>query len=204
MLHDFDWYCRNVLKIATKSDGLKPMRLRKVQKKYLQFLKDEFPNGIIRSICLKPRQAGWSTLIAAYNFHNTIIKKNHSGLVMADKFDRTQAVYNIYTRFLDNTPERLRPMIAKQNDDQVLFDNPSKDLRIVRPGLGSGFVTETAQDPNAGKSVSRQWAHLSEYAFYPHASEIDTSVQNSIPLAKGTAIFKESTANGMAGNGLSF
>lgn len=180
------------------------MRLRKVQLKFFQFLKDEFPNGIIRVLSLKPRQAGWSTGIAAYNYHNTVRQKNHSGLVMADKAARTAAVHSIYSRYLDNTPERLRPMIAKNNEEQILFDNPNKDSRIKHPGLGSGFVTETAQDPNAGKSASRQWAHLSEYAFYPYATEIDTSVQNSIPLARGTAIFKESTANGMAGHGKSF
>lgn len=95
-------------------------------------------------------------------------------------------------------------MIAKLNDDEVLLDNPNRTLRNSTPGLGSGFLTETAQDKNAGKSSSRRWAHLSEYAFYPFATEIDQSVQNSIPLAKGTAIFKESTANGMGGDGESF
>lgn len=203
-LLDFNWYSRNALKIQTKTGGFLPFILRIYQLKYLQHLKDDFPDGIIRSLSLKPRQAGWSTLIGGKNFHSTATRHSYNGIVMADKSGRTQAVHGIYSRYLEHMPARLRPMVAKNNEEQILFDNPNKDLRLQFPGLSSGFISETAQDPNAGKSSSRQWAHLSEYAFYPYASEIDTSVQNSIPLARGTAIFKESTANGMSGDGESF
>lgn len=203
-LLDFEWYAPHALKIQTKDSGIRPFKLRKIQRRYLQHLKDDFPNGIIRSMSLKPRQAGWSTLIAGYNTHKISTKFSYNGLVMADKLARTDAIHKIYTRYIDLMPPRLRPMIAINNSEQVLFDNPSPKHREEYPGLSSGFITETAQDPNAGKSSSRQWAHLSEYAFYPHAAEIDTSVQNSIGLHRGTAIFKESTANGMGGDGESF
>lgn len=203
-LLDFEWYAPRVLKIQTKNNGVRPFRLRKVQLKFLQHLRDSFPDGIIRSISLKPRQAGWSTLISGYNAHKVMTKFSYNGLVMADKLARTTAIHKIYTRYIDLMDESLKPMMAINNSEQVLFDNPDPRLRKSHPGLSSGFITETAQDPNAGKSSSRQWAHLSEYAFYPHAAEIDTSVQNSIGLHRGTAIFKESTANGMGGDGESF
>lgn len=167
-------------------------------------MKNDFPDGIIRSLSLKPRQAGWSTLIAGINTHRTCTTKSYKGIVIADKFARTQAVHSIYTTYIDNLPAQLRPMIAKRNDSEILFDNPNPSERLSKPGLGSGFLTETAQDENSGKSSSRQWAHLSEYGFYPYASALDQSVQNSIGLHKGTAIFKESTANGMGGIGASF
>jgi len=129
---------------------------------------------------------------------------SYRGIVAADKFARTQAIHNIYTTMIDNLPKPLTPMIAKRNESEVLFDNPDPFKRDSNPGLASGFLTETAQDKDAGKSSSRQFAHLSEYAFYPFAMELDQSVQNSIPLAKNTAIWKESTANGMGGDGQSF
>jgi hypothetical protein len=201
---DFEWYAKNCLKIQTKSNGIQPFVLRKVQLRFLQHLKDDFPDGIIRSISLKPRQAGWSTVISGINTHRGCTRHSYSSIVMADKFDRTNAVFSIYKRFVTHLPPRLRPMMSKFNESEILFDNPSVEERIKRPGLSSGFLAETAQDPDAGKSASRQGAHLSEYAFYPYAAQIDTSVQNSIPLARGTAIFKESTANGMAGDGESF
>lgn len=202
--YNFEQYAPAALKIQTKSSGLQPLNLRKIQRQFLQHLKDDFPDGIIRSLNLKPRQAGWSTIIAAINVHKMNLFYSRKGLVMADKFDRTSAVHGIYTTMIDNLPKHILPMIAKRNESEVLFDNPNPMLRDKFPGLGSGFLTETAQDPNAGKSSSRQWAHLSEYAFYPYASEIDQSVQNSIGLHKGTAIFKESTANGMGGVGEPF
>ena len=203
-LRNFESCAKTALKIQTKTTGLKPLKLRKIQQKFIDHLKNDFPDGIIRSLSLKPRQAGWSTLIAARNFHQMATRYSSKGILIADKFTRTQAVHSIYQTYLDNLPLPLRPMVAKRNDSEILFDNPNPEARDITPGLSSGMVTETAQDPNAGKSSSRQWAHLSEYAFYPYASEIDQSVQNSIGLHKGTAIFKESTANGMTGDGESF
>lgn len=203
-LLNFKWYAPRVLKIQTKSNGMQPFKLRKIQLKYLDHLKNDFPDGIIRSICLKARQVGQSTLIAGINTHNTITRYNHNGIVMADKYDRSQAVFGIYKRLITNIPDRLKPMIAKFNDHEIIFDNPNSFQRTTKPGLGSSLIAETGMDQDAGKSASRQWAHLSEYAFYQFSSEIDQSVQNSIPLAKGTMIVKESTANGMGSTGESF
>lgn len=203
-LHNFEQYSRAALKINTKVHGLRPFVLRKYQLRYLQHLKEDFPDRIIRSVSLKPRQAGWSTLIAGINTHKMATQFNERGIMLADKFARTNEVHGIYSTFVNNIPLPIRPMIDKNNGDEILFDNPNKDQRTVKQGLGSGFKSETAQDPNAGRSGTRKWAHLTEHAFYPHALEIDEGVQNSIPLAPGTRIFKESTANGMAGDGEAF
>jgi hypothetical protein len=124
--------------------------------------------------------------------------------MLADKFARTNEVHGIYSTFVNNIPIELRPMMAKNNSDEILFDNPDTAARVLKPGLGSGFKSETAQDPNAGRSGTRRWAHLTEFAFYPYANDIDEGIQNSIPLARGTRIFKESTAYGMSGVGEAF
>jgi hypothetical protein len=204
MIRNFEWYAERILKIRTKINGLQPLKLRKSQKRFLKHLQEDFPNGIIRSINLKPRQAGWSTIIAGYNVHRMATSFDERGIMLADKFARTQEVHGIYQTYVNNIPAELRPMIAKNNSDEILFDNPDPMDRVKRPGLGSGFKSETAQDPNAGRSGTRKWAHLTEYAFYPYADSVDEGIQNSIPLAPGTRIFKESTAYGMSGVGESF
>lgn len=204
MLLDLEWYAPRLLKIRTKTQGDMPLHFRKVQRRFIQHLKDDFPHGIIRSLSLKPRQAGWSTTIAAFCFHRTITRHSYNCLVMADKFARTAAVYGIYKKYHDSLPPAFKPMVRSENNDEIFYGNPNTKLKLTNPGLESGITNETAQDPNAGKSASRQAAHLSEYAFYPYAMEVDQSVQNSIPLARGTAIFKESTANGMGGDGEAF
>lgn len=201
---DFSYYCPRVLKIKTKIHGIQPFILRDYQKKYLQWRTDSFPTGIIRAIILKPRQSGFSTLEAGINIHRTITRHNERGIVMADKFGRTSELQSIYSNYITHIPDKIKPMIAKDNSDEVLFDNPNRELRNAKPGLGSGFKYETAQDANAGRAGTRNWAHLSEFAFFPHAMETDEGLGNSIPLARGTSIVKESTANGMSGDGEAF
>lgn len=201
---DFEWYAPRVLKIMTKVNGLQPLKLRKSQKRFLKHLHEDFPDGIIRSISLKPRQAGWSTIIAGINVHKMATCFHEKGIMLADKFGRTREVHGIYSNYVNNIPHEIRPMVAKNNNEEILLDNPDPLERVKRPGLGSGFRSETAQDPNAGRSGTRRWAHLTEYAFYPYADSVDEGIQNSIPLAKGTRIFKESTAWGMSGVGESF
>lgn len=203
-LFNFHWYSRNILKIQTKTQGIQPFNLRGYQNKYIEHLKNDYAGGIVRSIVLKPRQAGFSTLAAGYHVHRMATEFNYRGIFLADKFARTQEVHSIYSTFVNNIPQPIRPMIAKNNSDEIYFDNPSPEERTNNPGLGSGFKSETAKDKFAGRSGTRMWAHMTEAAFYEYALDIDEGVQNSIPLAKGTTIIRESTAYGLTGKGEAF
>lgn len=203
-IKDFEWYASRVLKIQTKTSGLKPFDLMPHQAKYVHHIKNDFPDGIVRSIVLKSRQSGFSTLIAGMNIHRMATERDCKVIMLADKFGRSVDVHNIYSRFVNNLPEKLRPMISKNNEREIEFDNPILSNRKARPGLGSSLKTETAQDPNAGRSGTRKIAHMTEAAFFAYASQIDEGVQNSIPLASGTYIVKESTAWGKQGIGESF
>lgn len=195
-LLDFNWYSECVLKIQTKTDGLKPFKLKKIQKKYIEHLKRDFKNGITRSIVLKPRQSGFSTLIAGINAHQMWTKHDEKGIMLADKHGRTKEVFSIYETFRKHVPVNLLPGVHRKdiiNSEEMYFES-----------IRSGFKSETSNDPNAGRSGTRRWAHLTEFAFYRNADAIDEGIQNSIPLAKGTRIFKESTAFGISGVGASF
>lgn len=201
---DFSFYCPKVLKIKTKIHGIQPFKLRKYQARYIKHIKEDYPDGIVRSVVLKCRQAGFSTIVAGINVHAMATRFNERGIMLADKFSRTKEVHGIYSHMVDNMPDRLKPMITKNNEEEIFFDNPSKDARNTKAGLGSGLVSYTALDENAGRSGTRMFAHLTEMAFYRYAMQIDEATQNSIPLAKGTRIIKESTANGMSSNGEAF
>ena len=201
-LADYYFYTDNFLKIKTKVNGLQDFKLREYQRNFRAFYDDI--KGPIRIYALKPRQAGFSTEVASFFSHKMFTEHYYTGIAMADKKGRTQAIGNIYSTFLQELPHDLKPMISLENTEQIHFDNPIKKARELNPGLSSGIVFETANDPNAGRSTSRKFAHLSEAAFYRYANEIDEGVQNSIPLAEGTAIIKESTANGKGGIGKAF
>lgn len=204
IIYDFDWYSRQNLKIRTKVNGVTSFKLRKYQLRYLDHLKNDFPSGIIRSIVVKPRQSGFSTLIAGINVHKMCTNYNEVGILLADKYSRTGDVHGIYSLMVNNLPLQVKPMVDKINGDEIMFDNPNKEERIKKPGLISGIKSETANDPWAGRAGTRRFAHMTEFAFYNYATEVDEGIQNSIPLAKGTRIFKESTSNGMAGSGEAF
>lgn len=196
VLLDFEWYAANVLKIQTKIDGIRPFKLRKIQKKYLQHLKEDFPSGIIRSIVLKPRQSGFSTLIAGINTHKMWMHYDQKGIMLADKLNRTQEIFSIYDTFRKTVDPIMLP--AKHPEDII------NSREMYFENRRSGMKCETQNDPNAGRSGSRRWAHLSEFAFFTNADSIDEGVQNSIPIARGTRIFKESTAYGVSGAGRAF
>lgn len=201
-LFDYEFYTRNFLKIRTKNQGVKPLILRQYQKKFIKFWDDI--KGPKRIIVVKPRQAGFSTLVASKFFHLMVTNKDYAGIAMADKSDRAMAIQKLYSFYLQELPKSLRPMIETNNTEKIWFENPNFNERTKKPGLRSGIKIETALDPNAGRSEPRKFAHLSENAFYRYYTEIDDGVQNSIPLHNDTCIVKESTANGRVGIGRPF
>jgi len=184
-------------------DGLQPFILRRYQKDFIRFWDEMAETGPVRINVGKPRQAGFSTTIAGKFAHFMGTMEDYRLIAMADKSGRTAEIQSIFSTFANNLPGPIRPMISKDNTEELVFDNPSKKAsdKDKNPGLRSSVKFETAQDPNAGRSGSRRGAHLSETAFYRYYREIDEGVQNSIPLAKGTAIIKESTGNGRSGIG---
>lgn len=203
-IFDFDFYANHFMKIKTKLDGLQPFVLRKYQKSFVKYWRELEELGPVRIIVLKPRQSGFSTLVGGLFFHGMATREHYKGIALADKKGRTAEIASIYSTFNNNLPPSIKPMCEKDNTEEIFFDNPKKTMQFMSPGLSSGVKFETAQDPNAGRAGSRRFAHMSENAFYRYYREIDEGVQNSIPLSKGTAIIKESTANGRAGIGKPF
>jgi hypothetical protein len=202
---DFEWYAANVLKIQTKTSGVLPFSLLKYQRDFVRDIAQKEKAGQpLRYIVLKARQCGFSTLAAGLFTHRMQTRPNFKTIVLADKAARTDEIFSIYSRFTNLTPQIIRPMIAAHNNREILFDNPDQEARAINPGLGSGVKAETAQDPYAGRSGTRSAAHMSECAFYPYAQEVNEGIGNSIPLAPGTFVIKESTANGLGERGEPF
>lgn len=201
-LKDYYFYSRHFQKIKTKDGKLTNFILREYQRRFIEFWQNI--QGPKRIIVLKPRQAGFSTLISSKFSHETFTQENVKGIAMADKKARTAEIGGMFKTFLEELPSELSPMTQLSNTEQILLDNPNLKLRKTKPGLKSSIQFETANDPNAGRSGTRRWAHLSEVAFYRYMKEIDDGIQNSIPLLDFTTIIKESTANGRAGIGKPF
>lgn len=188
------------MQIKNKNGVLQPLYLREYQKRFVQSVLDE--KGPKRTLVLKPRQAGFSTIAAAMHFHRMATEKGYSCLAMADVYTRTTAIANIYSTYYQMLPNELKPMVSVNNSERILFSNP--DERHPKQGLNSGVLFGTARDVNAGKSESRKGVHLTEAAFYRYLPAILESIQNSVPLLDDTMSIIESTANGMGGIGKTF
>ena len=90
----------------------------------------------------------------------------------------------------DLTPEILKPHSKYSSRKELQFDI-----------LDSSYVVATAGGDGIARGETFTQAHLSELAFWPNSTAKDNfnAISQAIPNTKGTAVFVESTANGVSG-----
>lgn len=86
-----------------------------------------------------------------------------------------------------------------ENLDKDLFAQPDKknDNMLMYNRLGSGYRVGTAGSAEIGRSMTNQYLHLSEYAFYKDAARISLGLMQTVAEMVDTEVIKESTANGV-------
>jgi hypothetical protein len=90
-------------------------------------------------------------------------------------------------------------MVKYSNKKELVFSNPSTLKIHDNPGLGSKIAVSTAGSKEAGRSETNQLMHGSEVAFWASPEEVMAGMLQTIPMAKNTMVFLESTANGIGG-----
>jgi hypothetical protein len=178
--------------IQTKGDRKHPPQLIRfdpnaVQRLYLDTIQpgwqaSGFALRGLREDILKARQFGFSTLILALFYLDTVNNPNITTVVMAHDTESTEGLFEIVKRFHDYLPEGKKP--------RTRFCNVR---RISYPDLGSSISVRTAGTKTVGRSMTIHNLHCSEVAFYDNP-KIFTGLLQAVP-ASGN-VFKESTANG--------
>lgn len=191
---DFNKFCELNLKIRTK-DGkivtLKPNRVQTiVVGRVLEKLENEEP---IRFIILKARQQGVSTIVEALIYWWTITNKGQQSKIIAHNTDTSEYLYNMFRTFYDNSLPSFRPGTKYNTRNDITFDNETSPEK----GLKSQIDTATAENSGTGRGQTVQWLHASEVALWPKGQEIVAGLMQAVPLMANTAIFLESTANGI-------
>ena len=182
---DMPRHARECLKVITKEALLKPLILNKPQLIIHKMLEEQREkHGLVRAIILKGRKQGASTYIGARFYNRTRLYKHRVAKVMAHKSDSTDALFKMVKTYYENDPVALRADTS--NAKQYKFSNGSS-YEVATAG-GSG---------EAGRGDTPTLAHMSEVAFYPSAEKTFAGFANSVPLAQGTEIIIESTANGI-------
>lgn len=191
LLNDFEFYCRHCVKIRTKAGTIIPLTFNRVQRRFVKMITDQMATrGYIRMIVLKARQQGLSTIISAWQYWFLSQREAKKGLVMAHEAEATNSLLNMYKRVHDNVPVQMRPHTKYNSKNELTFDVLDSALRVA-----------TASGRAVARGETLQCTHLSEVAFWPtaFANENFNGLIEAVPDVPDTAVFVESTAQGMTG-----
>jgi hypothetical protein len=171
-----------LLKIRTKKNGIKVLRLNRAQQAYAR-------NCSKQNIVLKARQIGITTYIASRFFLQTVTRPGTVAVQVAHSQESAEAIFTIVRRFWDKLPVGLR------ND--ALVHSRANVRQLAFPQLDSEYRVETA-DTNAGRGMTVHCLHCSEVSRWPRdAAETLASLRAAV--APDGEIVLESTPNGAAG-----
>ena len=193
-------YCENVIWIRDKRQKLVQLKFKPAQTTLYEAIKKELQEGRPpRIIVLKGRQQGISTITEALMFQDSATRPMGNTLIVAHRDDSTAALFNMNKLFYDYLPAKLQPMKKASNAKELVFENPTRDPaeKRKRPGLRSRIRCITAGGKGAGRSLTQNNVHLSEFAFWPgNKMETLLGIMQSVPDDINTLVVIESTANG--------
>ena len=188
---DFKFYAKHALKIRTKEGEIKPLVLNAAQKILLDAILDDLATReYVRIIILKGRQQGLSTMVEGFLYWQVSQREATKALVVAHKADSTAALFDMTKRYHKECPTILRPSTQYSSKRELSFDV-----------LDSKFIVATAGGDDIARGETLQLLHCSELAFWSKttAKEIFNGLENCVPNVRDTALFIESTANGISG-----
>lgn len=189
---DFKRYCKNNLMILNKTGELIPFNLNQEQEiivdEVVKCLKEGRP---VRLILLKDRQIGVSTIVEALIYWWTATHKNIQSKIVAHDTVTAQKLYKMFLRYYDNSNPLFKPKTRFYTRTDLAFDTEEGT------GLKSQIDTSSAENTSSGRGDTIHWLHGSEVAVWRNGEELVSGLMQAVPLLPNTAIFLESTANGV-------
>lgn len=186
ILKNLPLFAKNFLIIHDKSGAVRNFELNRAQLYIHERLEAQFmATGKVRALILKGRQQGVSTYVQSRFFHKIVTRRGKKAFILTHLSDATRAIFEMTKRYSENLDSDLFPQPDKKNDNTLMYD-----------GIGSGYRVGTAGSAEIGRSMTNQYLHLSEYAFYKDAASISLGLLQTVAEIADTEIIKESTANG--------
>jgi len=195
-LVDMPFYTENTLWIESDLDGLTRLKANPMQLKFETACQQMLDSvGFIRMIILKARRFGFSTWIQARGFRRMHLMENQKFATVAHNTDATQEIFNMSKFFYDMLPQHplILPHQGKANEKEMFFDDVRNRLRVF-----------TAGGKEIMRSAGNNILHLSELAFWQNSAKNLKSSKQTLRKGAGSELYKESTANGVAGDGKYF
>jgi hypothetical protein len=193
---DFPFFAERVLRVASKSGEIKPLKFNRAQRYIWSVIEPQMKQGLpVRVAILKCRQAGISTFVQGLMYWWVTTHRNTHGLCLANSDATSQNIFSIARGYYELAPFP-KPKHRYSSKRELRFENPDVRKAAVSPGLRSSIRVKTAGSPDAARSYTFQFLHLSEVAYYPRPDEVLGSLMPSIPSVPGTFVIFESTAKG--------
>lgn len=189
---DYAYYAPRCLKIITKPDKhgqslIVPFTFNAAQRFIHRRIEQQRADtGMVRAIILKGRQQGASTYTEGRFYWKTTNNKGQKTYILTHKDEATQNLFTMVERYHDNAPEFVKPHVGSNNKKEMVFDR-----------LDSRYQVATAGAKGAGRSATLINVHGSEVGYWENAQSHLGGMLQAVPLARGTEVILESTANGV-------
>lgn len=188
---DLEYYAPRCLKIVTKKDDSGMSAIRAFEFNNAQTVihnaleKQKAEHGFVRAIVLKGRQQGCSTYVQARFYHKTTMHKGEKTFILTHHSQATDNLFAMTDRYHKHAPPFVQPHVTASNSTELVFGH-----------LDSSYQVATAGSKGAGRSATVTNVHGSEVAFWENGKEHLAGLLQAVPLAPGTEVILESTANG--------
>jgi len=187
------YFASNFLKIKTKNQGVINFNFSNIQLDAHRRIEERKKQGKpCKIIFLKSRQVGMSTMTEARYFSKILFNRAKNAFVLADKSDSARNIFSMTKRYYDNLPDALKIPLLKDSTEELALCTDSS------------FRVGTAGSKSVGRSMTINYFHGSEVAFWNNANDIVSGMLQTIPDNPDSELILESTANGTSGEGAYF
>lgn len=142
--------------------------------------------GQIRICVLKARQIGISTCIEAILFVLAVMCDDMHSLIVSHRKESAQGILDMTKRYWATWPFARFHQEEYNGKNQLSWSDTGSNVEVV-----------TAKNLEAGRSSTIHGLHASEVGFWPDPTTLMRGLNQAIPTFGLTAIFLESTANGI-------
>ena len=182
---DVGWVIENRLMVVTDEGLVVPFRMNRAQRRFFNRVATKWNAGKpVRIIVLKARQLGISTIVEAIITVLCALQRNKQAILVSKDPDSATDVFRMSKGFVDHWTDREHPVRLRKNNAKALqFAETGSEIQVVSVQKGV-------------RGGTKQYAHLSEYAFWPNPEEVMTALMPSLHPKPRTIVVIESTANG--------
>ena len=171
--------------VVTDDGEILPFKMNRAQRRFMDLIARDWNAGRpVRYIVLKARQLGISTIVEALITTLCAFQRNKQAIIVSKDPDSASDIFRMSKGFVENYRDRKHPIRLRKNNAKALqFAETKSEIQIVSVQKGV-------------RGGTKQYAHLSEYAFWPNPDEVMTALMPSLHPKPHTIVIIESTANG--------